>query len=323
MALSKSFAAVAILSSLTMAAPAFAQAVPRTRGGGGGQHGGDGGGNRGGGRVERSAPAPQPAAPSGPSRAETYRGGRPDGRSYDGRSYNGGRSYSGPVYHGGRSYSGPVAVPRTPRYYNNYGYNNRYYNAPRYYSNGRYYSYSPRYYGRGYYTPRVYGPVYRSYGYRYYGYPSYVYRPYIFRSHFSIGFGFFAGYAVPYSYSYPLYYPVAVPYPVPYPSYGYPATPDPSYQPDPNYYQGSVSVAPGPTTAGGVTFEVNPPTAQVYADGQYVGTVETFDGSKQPLTLAAGQHRIELRADGFETVTFDVTVVAGQVIPYRGDLRQY
>jgi hypothetical protein len=174
----------------------------------------------------------------------------------------------------------------------------------------------------------VYGPVYRSYGYHYHGYPTYLYRPYIFRPHFSIGFGFFAGYAVPYSYSYPLYYPYAypVPYPVPYPSPSYPADPgyaaDPNYSADPNY-QGSVSVAPGPTNSGGVSFEVNPPTAQVFVDGNYVGTVETFDGSKQPLTMAVGRHRIELRAQGFETVTFDVDVIAGQVIPYRGDMRQF
>jgi hypothetical protein len=179
--------------------------------------------------------------------------------------------------------------------------------------------YSPGYYSPRYYAaPRVYGPVYRSFGYRFYGYPTYVYRPYFFRPHFSIGFGFFAGYPVPYTYAYPEYYPYAVPYPVPYPApYGYPST---GYPPD-YYQQGSVTVAPGPSVSGGVSFEVNPPTAQVYVDGQYVGTVETFDGTKQPLTIATGEHRIELRCQGYETVTFDVNVLAGQVIPYRGDLR--
>jgi hypothetical protein len=254
--------------------------------------------------------------------------------------YRGGRSYSGPVAQP-RSYSAPRVYSNGGRYYNNrsYSYAPRAYASPRVYSTPRYYNnygYNRgRYYSRGYYTPRVYGPVYRSYGYHYRGYPSYIYRPYIYRPHFSIGFGFFAGYAVPYSYSYPLYYPYAEPYPVPYPVPSYPATqyPDPNYQADPNYgangqtyNQGSVQVAPGdapgPTNSGGVSFEVNPPTAQVFADGQYVGTVETFDGSKQPLTLPIGQHRIELRAEGYETVTFNVTVVAGQVIPYRGDMRQ-
>jgi PEGA domain len=307
MALTKSFVAVAMFSSLALASPAFAQAHSRggSHGGGGGNHGG------GGGHVERSAP-------SGPSRS--YSG---PARTYSGPA----RTYSGPA----RSYNGPVT---------------RSYVAPRVY-NSRSYSYSPRVYaptrvipGRGYgaysrsyYSPRVYshvvGPVYRSYGYRYYGYPSYVYRPYLFRPHFSIGFGFFSGYAVPYAYSYPEYYPYAVPYPVPVPSYdssnpygsyGYPNTGYPQ-----QYQQGSVTaqpgMQPGPTNSGGVSFEVNPPTAQVTVDGNYVGTVQNFDGSQQPLTLPIGNHRIELRADGYQTVTFDVNVLAGQVIPYRGDLQ--
>jgi hypothetical protein len=177
------------------------------------------------------------------------------------------------------------------------------------------------------------GPVYRSYGYHVYGYPSYVYRPYLFRPHLSIGFGFFAGYYVPYSYSYPDYYPYPYSYGAyasPYGPYGYPNTGYPE-----EYQQGSVTAAPqqlpqgqaqgqapGPQTAGGVTFEVNPPTAQVSVDGQQVGTVQDFDGTKQPLTLAAGQHRIEIRAEGYQVVSFDVNVLAGQVIPYRGDLQQ-
>jgi hypothetical protein len=194
-----------------------------------------------------------------------------------------------------------------PRVYNNYsrGY------SPRVYSS-RGYGYAPRVYA----SPRVYGPAYRSYGYGGYGYRPYVYRPYAFRPHFSIGFGFFAGYAVPYSWAYPSYYPYyATPYPAPY---GYPATGYP-----PEYYDNnSVNVTPGPTNSGGVSFEVNPSDAQVFVDGRYIGVAESFDGTKQPLTLPAGQHRIELRAEGFQVVTFDVNVVPGQVIPYRGDMPQ-
>jgi hypothetical protein len=291
-----------MFSAMTLASPAFAQA--QHRGGGGGQSGG-GGGNHGGGggHVQSSAPAPSRSY-SAPS------------RSYSGPS----RSYSGPS----RTYSGPVTRSYVaPRVYSgrSYAVSPRVYAPARVIPQSRYYGGS--YYGNRYYAPRVYshvvGPVYRSYGYRYYGYPSYVYRPYLFRPHFSIGFGFFAGYAVPYAYSYPEYYPYAVPYPVPYgyPTTGYP----PEYQ-----QQGSVQVAPGqvapgPTNSGGITFEVNPPTAQVYCDGNYVGTVQDFDGTKQPLTTASGQHRIEIRADGYRSVSFDVNVLAGQVIPYRGDLQ--
>jgi hypothetical protein len=146
-----------------------------------------------------------------------------------------------------------------------------------------------------------------------------VYRPYSFRPRFSIGFGFFSGYPVPYSYAYPEYYPYPVPYNAsPYGSYGYPTTGYP-----PEYYESnSVNVAPGPSNSGGVSFEVNPSDAQIFVDGKYYGVAENFDGTKQPLTLPVGQHRIELRAEGFQVVTFDVNVLAGQVIPYRGDMGQ-
>jgi hypothetical protein len=303
MALTKSFVAVAMLSSITLASPAFAQARSRGghEGGGGHQNGG------GGGHVERSAPQRQAPAPS---------------RSYSGPS----RTYSGPA----RTYNGPVRNYSGPRVYNNNNYGGRSY-SPRVYAPARVIPRGNYYGGNRYYAPRVYshvvGPTYRSYGYRYYGYPSYVYRPYLFRPHFSIGFGFFSGYAVPYSYSYPDYYPYAVPYAVPsYPAQSYPAPygyPNTGYPQE--YQQGSVNVqpgvTPGPTNSGGVSFEVNPPTAQVFVDGQYVGTVESFDGTKQPLTLGAGSHRLELRADGYQTVSFDVQVLAGQVIPYRGDMQ--
>jgi hypothetical protein len=148
-------------------------------------------------------------------------------------------------------------------------------------------SYQPRYEPR--YTPR-YGNAPRSYS-----------RPYVFRPRFSIGFGIFAGYAVPYSYSYPYGAPV----------YGYAAP------------SGPVVVGPGSNVYGGIAFEITPDDADVYVDGVYAGHVSDFDGTVQPLTLAAGTHRIEIVAPGYQTLTFDVGVQPGQVIPYRGDLLRY
>ena len=149
------------------------------------------------------------------------------------------------------------------------------------------YRYSPRYQPR-YYVPR--------YGY---GVPAY-YRPYVYRPRFSIGFGVFAGYPAPYAYHYP--YPIRV--------YGYRAPLAP------------VFIGPSPIY-GGVALEMSPYDADVYVDGTYAGRVEDFDGSKQPLTLVPGTHRIEVQAPGFVPLTFDVAVQAGQVIPYRGDLQPY
>jgi hypothetical protein len=155
--------------------------------------------------------------------------------------------------------------------------------------------YAPRYDQHNYprYSPRVYAP--RVYG------PRSYYRPYVFRPRFSIGFGIFAGYPVPYTYSYP--------YPVPVYGYGAPRS--------------EVLITPGTTAYGGVALEITPYDADVFVDGQYAGKVQDFDGTTQPLTLAAGTHRIEIQAPGYQPMTVDVGIQAGQVIPYRGDLQQY
>ena len=160
-------------------------------------------------------------------------------------------------------------------------------------------------------SPRYYGPAYRSYGYRPYGYGPYAYgpyayrpyayRPYAFRPRLSIGFGVVVGYPVPYTYAYP--YPVPV--------YGYAAPRAP------------VVVGPGSPIYGGVSLEMTPDDAAVYVDGGYAGVVRDFDGTRQPLTLAAGTHRIEVQEAGYQPLQFDVTVQAGQVVPYQGQLERY
>jgi hypothetical protein len=148
---------------------------------------------------------------------------------------------------------------------------------------------------RGAYAPR-YQPRYEPrYGYGVRGY----YRPYVYRPRFSIGFGIFAGYPVPWAYSFP--YPVEV--------YGYAAP------------RGPVMVTPGSNAYGGVALEITPDDAAVYVDGTYAGLVRDFDGSTQPLTLTGGTHRIDIEAQGFAPLSFDVGVQPGQVIPYRGDLQ--
>src|SRR5439155_18494921 len=82
-------------------------------------------------------------------------------------------------------------------------------------------------------------------------------------------------------------YPVYVPVP-----YGYPA------------YSIPTGVPYGGISFGGLT----PYDASVFVDGAYVGVASTFDGTRQPLTLAAGPHRIELQAPGYAPIAFDVDV---------------
>ncbi len=134
----------------------------------------------------------------------------------------------------------------------------------------------------------------------YYARPYYV-RPYVFRPRLRISVGLFAGYPVPYPYAYP--------YPVPVYGYAAPSAP--------------VIVGPGSVNYGGVSLEINPPDASVYVDGQYAGLVQDFDGTRQTLTLVAGRHHIDVSAPGYETMSFEVDVYPGQIVPFRGDLQPY
>ena len=64
---------------------------------------------------------------------------------------------------------------------------------------------------------------------------------------------------------------------------------------------------------------VQPANAQVYVDGFYKGTVNDI---KRLLPIEAGPRRIELRAPGYETVTFDVRIVPDETITYEADLER-
>ena len=119
------------------------------------------------------------------------------------------------------------------------------------------------------------------------------YRPYRYRPGFSVGVYFGSTYG-------PYRNPYAYPYPFPYPA--------PAYGP-------RVWVA-----YGGVRLQVTPRDATVYVDGYYVGIVDDFDGTLQHAALAAGPHQVEIRAPGYETLTFDVNVLPNQIIRYQGDL---
>jgi len=89
-----------------------------------------------------------------------------------------------------------------------------------------------------------------------------------------------------------------------------------SWRPRYNYYY---DVRPG-VSYGGMSFLVNPDDTEVYIDGVFAGLARDFGG--EPVPIAAGYHQIELYAEGCEPAGFDVTVMPGQVIPYRGTLNR-
>ncbi len=189
------------------------------------------------------------------------------------------------------------AVPR------GYGYRDR---GPRDY--GRQRAYAPRPYTRyapprdlrrGYGPPRAYRPYYRTivpYRPHYFGRPYYAFRPRL-----DLGFGLWIGFGVPYPRAWVAAYPPPV--------YG--------------YYGGGVGVVPGAQVYGGVSFDIAPEDAAVYLDGAYIGYVRDFGPNAAPLTVVPGPHEIVLEADGYQPITSRVTIVAGQVIPFRGGMRPY
>ena len=150
---------------------------------------------------------------------------------------------------------------------------------------------------RGYdnrgYDNRSYG--HRSYGYHPYGHQSYGfpfgYRPYGYRPGWSLDLYF----GQPYStYGYPAYE---------YPSAGY------------GYY----SVAPG-RAYGAIRIVDAPRDAQVFVDGYYAGVVDDYDGVFQHLNLEAGPHHIQIEAQGYPPIAFDVRVEPGQTVTYHANI---
>lgn len=98
-------------------------------------------------------------------------------------------------------------------------------------------------------------------------------------------------------------------------SYGVPYVMSPAVAPE-------FTTAPAPppvSDVGYLRLEVEPASLlQIYVDGVFVGTPADHRGE---IELRAGAHRIEIRAPGYESLTFDVRVEAERGITYRGDLR--
>lgn len=79
-----------------------------------------------------------------------------------------------------------------------------------------------------------------------------------------------------------------------------------------------VAQRPEPST-GRLRLDVQPVTlVQLYVDGYYVGTPADVNGE---LELEAGPHTLEIRASGYETLAFEVRIVAQRSITYRGALK--
>jgi hypothetical protein len=74
--------------------------------------------------------------------------------------------------------------------------------------------------------------------------------------------------------------------------------------------------------SGNLRLKIDPKQAQVYVDGYYVGVVDSFDGAFQKLGLDSGDHKIELKAEGFEPLQFDVLITPGETVTYKGEMKR-
>lgn len=74
-------------------------------------------------------------------------------------------------------------------------------------------------------------------------------------------------------------------------------------------------------TTGRVRLKVTPRDAEVFVDNYYAGTVDDFDGNFQGLRLEPGNHKVEVRKPGFESLTYDVHVQPDRTITFRGEMK--
>jgi hypothetical protein len=133
-------------------------------------------------------------------------------------------------------------------------------------------------------------------------YPSYPYYPYYPWGFWGAGYGFGLGY---------LYYdPFWDSYGY---GYGYPMV---------GGGGGGYSTSQSSSETGAVRLKINPKQAQIYVDGYYVGIVDSYDGSFQKLNLEGGGHKLELKADGYEPLQFDVLITPGETVTYKGTLKR-
>jgi hypothetical protein len=96
---------------------------------------------------------------------------------------------------------------------------------------------------------------------------------------------------------------------------------------DPWAYGGDYGPAYGPTYAassgeGDVRLKIKPREASVYVDGGLAGVVDDYDGVFQRLHLPAGPHHLEVTADGYEPLEFDIQIQRDHTITYEAELRK-
>jgi hypothetical protein len=73
---------------------------------------------------------------------------------------------------------------------------------------------------------------------------------------------------------------------------------------------------------GALKIKVKPRQAEVFVDGYFAGSVDDYDGAFQKLRLEPGPHRIEIRLDGYEPLSFEVRILPDRTVTYKGELQK-
>lgn len=130
---------------------------------------------------------------------------------------------------------------------------------------------------------------------------------------------FYGGYR-PYYGGYGPYYGAYDPYYgaySPYYSGGYRPGSDGYYSPyssggyyDPYYSQRRSSY--GSPDWAAIDTDISPEEAEVYVDGEFMGTADDFDGFPEYLYLTPGSHELEFRRDGYEPRSIQISARAGE-----------
>ena len=74
---------------------------------------------------------------------------------------------------------------------------------------------------------------------------------------------------------------------------------------------------------GRLVLSVEPASAQVFADGYYIGVSDDFSPTHGGGLVEAGVHRIDISAPGYESAAVDLRVTPGQLVTYRATLKAF
>ena len=72
------------------------------------------------------------------------------------------------------------------------------------------------------------------------------------------------------------------------------------------------------TEVGGVSGNFSESVSGALASGAEMN----YDGAFQKLSVERGGHRVELKADGYEPLAFDVLITPGETVTYKGEMKR-